>query len=142
VRLGMAETPYRLVAIIIVTFLSLSGRGQAQEVDTRAQGLVNQPSSPLRIGVSSNGRHVEADNVSSGTVIEYQTGCVAEEVGKITIRSQFKPVKVELAPAGSGKALWFTEIDFKDLDLCREKNAKLAVIRVSFADGSEWRIKP
>jgi hypothetical protein len=114
---------------------SLQGEGGAQ-------ALLNLPSSPLKLQITTNGRHLEADNVSGGTVIEYQTGCVAEEPGKITIQSQFKPVKLELLPAGPGKALWFTEIDFKDLYFCRDKNSKIAVVRVSFADGSEWKIRP
>jgi hypothetical protein len=60
----MAKSRYGLAAISIVTFLSLSGRGQAQEVDARAKTLFNLPSSPLMINLTPNGRYLIAENYS------------------------------------------------------------------------------
>jgi hypothetical protein len=137
----MPKSRYGLAAISIVTFLSLSWRGQAQAVDAQAKPLLNLPSSPLVISVTPNGRYLIAENYSRGTVNEYQAGCVTEELGKVTIKTAFKAVKGDVPPPSDGKR-WFAGMDLRDLDSCSEKATKLAVIRVSFADESEWRIKP
>lgn len=140
----MAKRPCRLAAISVMTFLSFSGPAWAQTidaVDAQAKALLNLPSSPLTIGVTPNGRYLIAENYSRGTVNEYQAGCVTEELGKLTVQSLFKPLKVELPPPSDGKR-WFAGMDFRDLNSCSDKSAKLAVIRVSFADGSEWKIRP
>jgi hypothetical protein len=111
-------------------------RGQQSEVGTKEVFWLNLPSSPLRIAVDSNGRHLELRNQSSGAVTGYQLGCVTEESGKIKVQRRFEllEMKNELA------AGWFTVDDFKYRDLCKEKKAKLAVLRVGFSDGAEWNI--
>jgi hypothetical protein len=140
----MAKRPCRLAAISVMTFLSFCGPAWAQTidaVDAHAKALLNLPSSPLVISATPNGRYLIAENYSRGTVNEYQAGCVTEELGKVTIKTVFKAVKGDV-PLPSNDKRWFSGMDLRDMDSCTEKNAKLAVIRVSFVDGSEWRIKP
>jgi hypothetical protein len=115
-----------------------------QNVEAPNRGLLNLPSSPLRLRVANNDRDLEIINHSFGTVTGYQLGCVVAEASKIKVENRFPAVKLknELDPADPlDKKEWFTVTDFSFRDLCREKVDKLAVICVSFADGSEWMIR-
>ena len=133
-----------IAAAAVVAVLSLYNLFAAQKDRAQVPDVfwVNLPSSPLRIAVSGNGRHLEARNHSFGTVAGYQLGCVIEESGRITVEARFETAKTDLGPVDPDGKVWFTEIDLKYRDICREKNAKLAVVRVTFADGSEWTIRP
>jgi hypothetical protein len=144
--LNMSERPHGLTAILIVMVLSVSNLSSAQQSSAQEKEAfwVNLPSSPLRIALGPNQRDLELRNHSSGVVTGYQLGCVTEESGKIRVQSRFESVEMknELGPPDprTGK-LWFTVSDLKYRDLCNEKKAKLAVVSVSFADGSQWMIK-
>ena len=131
-----------LIAIILAT--SIPGKPQRKDAEEDTASLLNLPSSPLKIGVSANGRHLEITNYSAGTVVGYQMGCVTEESGKIKVESRFSSVKMknELGPAEPGKVSFTAVDEFRSRDLCKEKSMKLAIISVSFADGSEWMIRP
>jgi hypothetical protein len=135
----MGETPYSLAAILVVTVLCTPNLSRAQQSSAHEDKVfwINLPSSPLTIGLDRNRRHLEVRNHSSGVVMGYQLGCATEESGKIKVHRNFDPVEIKngLDPG------WFTVSDFKYRDLCSEKKANLAVVSVSFSDGSQWMIK-
>jgi hypothetical protein len=135
----MSKTSYALAAILVAALLCGPNLSRAQQSGAQEDEVfwINLPSSPLRLGLDRNRRFLEVRNHSSGAVTGYQLGCVTEESGKIKVQSRFEPLEMKKELAAG----WFTVDDFKYRDLCSEKKAKLVVVLVSFADGSQWMIK-
>jgi hypothetical protein len=135
----MSKTSYALAAILVAALLCGPNLSRAQQSGAQEDEVfwINLPSSPLRLGLDRNRRFLEVRNHSSGVVTGYQLGCATEEAGKIKVHRNFESgeIKNGLQPG------WFTVSDFKYRDLCSEKKAKLVVVLVSFADGSQWMIK-
>jgi len=119
----------------------MSHGGQTSKA-TPEEWWINLPSSPLRIKRSANGRHVDLINSSSASINQYQLGCATIEVGKVRVQRKMKAQITNLLPADSVKGeVYFESLDSREKykERCYKDNSKLAVIKVSFVDGSVWK---
>lgn len=115
------------------------------QVDVRSQEQpwLNLPASPLRIERSPNGRFLTLSNYSSKKAIKYRLGCIVTTDNRIKIIGRMKVNIITLEPADAVTNLVsFVPFDIAENDVkrCSNKDAKLAVVEVTFADDSTWRM--
>jgi len=115
------------------------------QVDVRSQEQLwlNLPTSPLRIERSPNGRFLTLSNYSSKKAIKYRLGCVVKTDDRIKIIGKKKVYLITLEPIDAvTNQVSFIPFDVaeNDINRCSNRDARLAVIEVSFADDSTWKI--
>ena len=132
--------------LIAVVFSVTSTLGSAfQENDSLTDKWVfKQPTSPLRVTISSNGEDYALNNYSTRRVIGYRLGCAAEKAGGAKIKRKGKLKRVEIAPldesANQRFAKTYTIYADQDFYPCVQKKLKLIVLEVRFSDGSKWKL--
>lgn len=124
----------------MVVWLSLvfSCVAQAQE-----KFWLNVPDSPVVIDTDSTKRHTELINYAPKDIVRYRCGCVVLDGEKITQLATFDEKEASIAGRISADdSLSFTLLDVSQAEIrkCKNKNAKVAVVEVSFVSGGRWRI--
>lgn len=117
---------------------------QQTEARSRAEWWINIPSSPLEFRLFPNKRFLGLANRSTGRVVEFTLGCVTQDGDKVRMVHQATATKTDLASnSASGKQLYFKDVSAyaQDRECCNKATAKLAVVRVTFADGSTWKVE-
>lgn len=133
-------------AFLLMAILSMSSICLGYQPETKAKDefWLNLPSSPLRITMTPNERFLTLDNYSSKQISGYQLGCVIENHGGIKILSRMKPNKTVLEPADpANQQVHFISLGTytENLEVCRKRKAKLAVIEVTYSNGDKWEAK-
>lgn len=131
--------------ICLVVVIGLSAINHAGQTDRAIadEWWINLASSPLRITRTASGRVVTVSNFSSGSINQYQLGCVTKEAGKLRVKRKMKAQITNLQPVDAVKGeVYFESLDLREKyqELCGKENAKLAVIKVTFIDGSVWKV--
>lgn len=132
-----------VLCVLAVVGVTPTPNGSCQEDEAVAKKwLLNLPTSPLKLTISSNREFYSVNNHSSKHVVGYRLGCVIEDGNKFKIKYKAKPKQVDIAPLDEsknriiGKA--YTIYGDKDFYSCVKKKAKLTVLEVGFSDGSSW----
>lgn len=113
------------------------------EAGSQEQFWLNLPTSHLKIERSPNGRSLPLSNYSPKEAIKYWLGCVVKTNEKIKISNTRKRQAVSLPPIEAAmNQVSFIPLDLEtnDVKRCTDKGAKLAVVEVTFADGSTWKV--
>jgi hypothetical protein len=136
--------PKIIVVVVFVVLIALgegtvglARTGEMGQASTRESWL-NIPASPLELRWSPSKRDLELFNRSSGSIVEYRMGCVREAgwIFKVIYRSP--PVETNL---DSGRILINSFTVYSDIaKRCAVANTRLSVIKVSFKDGSVWKL--
>jgi len=125
------------IPIAIVSF-GMNRTGKSHQVEFQ-QSWLNIPSSPLEIRFSPSKRDMELFNRSSGHVTGYRIGCVREVGQRLKVLRKLPVVQTNLE---TGTVLISSVTVYTDsVGRCTRDKAKLAVVEVSFRDGSLWRVK-
>jgi hypothetical protein len=133
----------KILAVIItipiaIVSLGMNWTGKSPQAESQEWWL-NVPSSPLEIRFSPSKRDMELFNRSSGHVTEYRLGCVREVGQSLKVLRKLPLVETNLE---TGKVLINSVTVYTDsVEVCTRDKAKLAVVEVSFRDGSIWRVK-
>lgn len=107
---------------------------------------INVASSPLRIVVTNPpvpGRINEMiENISYGSVIEFQLGCIKIDGTNLEVVEQRNVEKIDIGPVSSGGNKLFLPRGLHGtyLMMCSRPN-KVAIISVKFADGGKWVVR-
>ena len=104
---------------------------------------IDIPSAPLEFYPFPNNRFLGLTNRSKGRVVEFTLGCVTQDEDKVRVVCIATVTETDLAAAGtSGQQMYFKDVSAyaEDRTCCDKANAKLAVVEVTFADGSTWRV--
>jgi hypothetical protein len=97
--------------------------------------LMNIAGTPLELKITENKRHILLSNVSPVRVVGYKLGAVAYKKGVPVLVRVSARIEVSL---DVHEAAINPKVVEDELDYCRRKKAKLAVVEVIFADGSVW----
>jgi hypothetical protein len=100
--------------------------------------LMNLAGAPLTLNISENKRDIFLSNITSIQIISYKLGSISKKKGVLTITrvTASLPVNLKVNEA----AINPKDVD-EELGYTRKKKAKLAVVEVTFADGSIWEGK-
>lgn len=131
----------RIIWIVTLTMMSLAAF-QA-EAGSQEQFWLNLPTSPLKIERSPNGRFITLSNYSSKEALKYRLGCVVKTYKDIKVIRKFSKEVDSIAPVDlANNQVSFILLDptLEDVKRCTDKGAKLAVVEVTFADDSTWKI--
>jgi len=136
----------KIIFIAIILALSLI-TCFAQSLKTRdfksADFGLNFPSSPVIIYEDSLPFSSYIKDVTSGSVSQYQFGCVVkQENGSLVIKSEGKIEDFYIGENVPEKFNYFPKSPHGSFlgSIC-ESNTRLAVILVKFTDGAKWTIK-
>jgi len=105
--------------------------------------FIDHPNFPARIGYMPLGAYYTLENHSDKRIIRYRLGCVVEADGKFKVVSRKKAQVTDLAPADASKnSVPFVYISLRRIKgTCVSKEAKAAIVEVTFSDGSVWNIQ-
>ena len=101
----------------------------------------DRTNSPARIGYMPLGAYCTLENHSDKRIVRYRLGCAIEENGRVKILNKKKEKAIDLPPADPSKSAFpFTYLSIRQIKkCCTSKGAKIAIVEVTFADGSSWR---
>jgi hypothetical protein len=124
--------------ILLVTMTSLFSPSVQSQQKKFEDLWISIPSSPLEIRFNSSRRYSLLNNRSSGRVVAYRVGCViGDQAEKLKVVREAEPVATDLQP---GKVLINSiRVHAGEMERCHEMKTQLAVIQVSFKDGSTWK---
>jgi len=137
-----------LRAVCLIAFATIPIYSQMQQsIPVPKEWIVNLPSSPLSISPASKVKAVRFDSRSTGNIVGFRLGCVAETKDSFTILEVLKEQRINL-PAAIGEGDIDPQIIFMPISefdgyrsRCEKANAKVAVIEVEFSDGGIWKAK-
>ncbi len=107
----------------------------------------NIPSCPLKINVKESAflMNESLENVSKGQITGYQLGCVSEKNDSFEIISESRGESIEInsSDSKSGENILYLPKGSHGtyLQIGCISPAKVAVIKVNFADGDVWTVK-
>lgn len=110
---------------------------------SRSDLFFDRPNLPARIGYTPLGAYPTLENHSDKGVIRYRLGCVLEENGQLKIPAKRKEEVTDLPPANISKtSIPFTALSLREIKKeCSAKKAKIAVVDITFADGTTWKLE-
>jgi hypothetical protein len=139
---------YLPLTIVAGAFAILTINIQAQELRALSkEWLINLPSTPLNLSLPSKVNSVRLDSRSTGNIIGFHLGCIAQEKDKFTVVGILEERRINLPGAyGEGDidpTIIFMPIsEFENYKVrCETTNAKVGVVEVEFSDGSIWKAK-
>jgi hypothetical protein len=137
---------YLYIALLtIVSFVPVIALKTQVDERLTKKWVLEQPSSPLRITLSSNGENYDLENFSDGRVVAYRLGCVKESATGVKIKRRAKLKHVDIAPAdppGDKRyGVGYTIYADNDFYPCIQKKIKLAVLEVRFSNRPKWVAK-
>lgn len=105
--------------------------------------FLDSPNFPARIGYMPLGAYYTLENHSDKRIVRYRLGCAIEENGWVKISSKKKEEVTDLPPADLSKNNFpFTYLDVSQIEeRCVSKAAKIAVVGITFADGTIWKLE-
>jgi hypothetical protein len=130
---------FNLLGLATICLLSAVAPGAPESIrrESPDKWWANVTDSPLRLTVSTGERFLYLSNSTSKKIRAYKLGCVLDKEGRWTVLSEFDERAVDLEPHQSllnGVGVYDSE-----RSTCGEKGAKLAVVTVTFSDGTKWK---
>jgi hypothetical protein len=131
----IAKQKFRVASLLLTVFFLISGlRATAQINQSQESRFLNFENSPVALEGLGNSHQVR--NTSSKTVVKFTLACVASEGKRRTIISRFPVSETNLAP---GYTVGEIRVDSpSSSEICAARKVRLAVIDVTFSDGSQW----
>jgi hypothetical protein len=98
--------------------------------------LMNLPSSPLTLNLSESKRDLLLGNGSNKRVVKYRLGEVAQKKDKLVVVHRSEPITIDLS--ANETLINPSEVE-QELKFSLRKKTKLAVVEVTFSDGTVWQ---
>ena len=127
-------------ALIIFVAFPIPLGPQSVEGGVRAieSNLLADPSAAHKLTASLNGRGYEFRNNSAVPIVQMQLGCAKKKRDTVRILTVRPSEDLDLAP--SHFRFWQANHGFFPGEAC--KKGKLAVVKIKFANGTQWKLKP
>ena len=144
----MTLKKYLSLAILLGAFATFAIRAQSQQSGpTSKEWLINLPSAPLKLGLSSESNSIKLESRSTGHIVSFWLGCVVQEKDDFSVVEVLKERRINLPGAydrgGADLTLIFMPVsDFEShKNRCEQMKARVSAVEVEFSDGAVWKAK-
>jgi hypothetical protein len=125
------------ICLWLFALLPCFAQSNGEKQPANSEWWISPKDAPLSLAVSRGGRYLDLFNVSHYVVISHTLGCVVEEKGEFRLTKVLAERTRTFNP-GDGLSELKQSYKSRYYDNCTHPASKLAIVKVTFADGKSW----